>query len=525
VIEGITDLRDESDREGIRVVMDVRRDANTELILNQLFAHTQLESSYGIINLAIVNNEPKTLTLKEMLELYLEHRVEIVTRRTKFELTNAKNRLHILSGLVIALQNIDDVIKIIRESERIVDAKSSLQRNFDLSEQQITAILDLRLQKLTRLEMKNVTDEIDELTKKVARLESILKSRKEILAIIKSELMEIKEKYGDERRTQICTDVYEVVIEDLIPQMDVVVTLTKAGYVKRLPLKSYKVQRRGGKGLIGIEPKADDYVVSMFVTSTHDYILFFTNTGKCYWLKAYKIPDESRYSKGKPIINLLPRLRKDEKVRATIPIKEFSEDKYLIFVTRNGTVKKTVLSAFKRPKISGIRSINLAKNDELVDVLLSTGTDEVMIGTKSGYAVRFDETDVRSMGRSTTGVRGIRLRKDDVVISATICKPDSYLLSITQKGFGKLTHISKYRKTRRGSYGVISAKTTEKTGSIVALMDVKMDDELIITTVEGMVIRVPVGNVRITGRSAMGVKIMTLKPDDKIIAVERLVHT
>jgi DNA gyrase subunit A len=523
-IEGIVDLRDESDRTGIRIVVDLKPDAIEDVILNQLYANTQLEISYGIINLTLVDNKPQILSLPEILQHYLEHRIEVVTRRANFELKKATEREHILEGLLIALAHIDDVINLIKSSATISDAKDGLIKKYSLTELQAKTILEMRLQKLTALESKNIAEEREKLVDRIKYLRELLEHREKILAEIKKELLEIKSKHGDSRRTEIIAEAEEIFIEDLIPIEDVVVTLTNVGYIKRVPLDVFRTQRRGGKGLVGIEPKEEDYLVNLFITSTHNYVLFFTTKGKCYWLKAYRLPEESRYARGRPIANFLP-LEDDEKIAATIPVDKFDDSKYLVFATRRGIVKKTQLSKFSRPLVCGIWAIKLGENDNLVEVAISDGTKQIVLITRDGKAVRFSEKMVRSMGRYTYGVRGIKLKKDDEVISMAVVDDDSILVTITEKGFGKLTFAKRYRKTRRGASGVIGIKATEKSGKVISTSKVSKDDELIVSSHDGMVIRIPVEGIRLTGRSATGVKLMKLQPKDKIMAVARITHT
>ena len=522
-IEGITDLRDESDRDGMRVVIELRRDITPELILNQLFKHTQMETTFGVINLALVDNQPKVLTLKETLFHYIEHRKEIVRRRTQFDLDKATQRAHILEGLIIALDNIDKVIELIRKAKNVEEANNSLISEFDLSEKQSKAILEMRLQKLTSLEVENAKKELEEVLKKIEELKGILDSEQKILDIIKEEIITLKRKYGDERRTQVVEAEEEIDMEDLIPVEDVVITITNDSYIKRIPIDTYRMQKRGGKGLKGMKTKEEDFVKDVFVTSTHDYILFFTTKGKVYWLKGYRIPLGGRHAKGKAIINLLPQLEEGETVNSAIPVKVFDEEHYLVFATKNGIIKKTVLQAYSRPRVTGIRAINLDEDDELIDTKLSDGDNQVVLATRGGRANRFFEGDVRSMGRVSRGVIGIRLRKGDEVVSMTLVKEDSILLTITENGFGKCSVVSSYRKTNRGSQGVITIKISERNGKVVVVKEVFEDEELIISSTSGMIIRIPVSGIRVQGRATMGVRIMRLDEDDKVCAVGKLV--
>ncbi|MEM2838713.1 MAG: DNA gyrase subunit A [Thermoplasmata archaeon] len=518
-IEGISDLRDESDKEGMRIVIELKKDAMPEVVLNQLFAHTQMQVTFGIINLALVDNQPVVLGLKEMLEYFIEHRFDVVKRRTKYDLDQAKARAHILEGLIIAIDNLDEVIRLIRKAKTREEARDSLIKRFLLSDLQAKAILEMQLQKLTGLEMKSVKEEYEQLTKKIEELQRILTDEKAIFAIIKNELLALKEKYGDERRTEIVMQAIDLDVEDLIPVEDVVVMITNSGYIKRLPLDTYKQQRRGGVGLRGMETKEEDYVVDLFVTSSHDYLMFFSSKGRAYWLKAYKVPVAGRHAKGKPIVNLLENLEKDEVIMDTIPVPVFDDEHYLVFATRNGLIKKTRLSAYSHVRTTGIIAIKLDEGDELIDTSVTDGTKEIILVTKKGMAVRFDEKDVRPTGRATYGVRGIRLRKGDEVVSMAVVGPDSQLLTVTEKGFGKRSLVSEYRKTRRGGVGVIAIKTGERNGDVVIAKEVSEQDELIVTSQSGMVIRIPAAEVRLIGRATLGVIIMRLKEDDRICAV------
>jgi DNA gyrase subunit A len=522
-IEGITDLRDESDRDGMRIVIELRRDIIEDVVLNQLFKHTAMATTFGIINLALVNNQPKILTLKETLEHFINHRREVVRRRTQFELDKAEKRIHIVKGLLIALDNIDEVIELIRKANTVQDASSALMVRFELSEEQTKAILDMRLQKLTSLEGQKLNTEHEELEKKIADYKDILASEQRINEIIKQELTELNDKYSDDRRTAIETDVEEIELEDLIPVEDVVITITNTGYIKRLPIDTYRAQRRGGKGMIGIRTKEEDFVVDLFVTSTHNYILFFTNFGKVYWLKAYRIPVGDRYAKGKAIVNLLPRLAEGESVQAMIPVQEFKEENHVVFVTLNGTIKKTPLPAYSRPRENGIWAIKLDENDELVDAKLTDGTKEILIATADGKANRFNEAEVRDQGRYTQGVRGIRLRKGDEVRGLAIVDPEAIILTITENGYGKRSKVSDYRHTHRGSQGVINIKTDDRNGRVISVLSVENDNELIVTSHNGLVIRMPVEGISVIGRATKGVRIMNLNEGDRVMAIARLV--
>ena len=522
-IEGISDLRDESDKDGMRVVIDLKRDAINEVVLNQLFAHTQMQVTFGIINLALVDNQPVVLSLREMIDYFIEHRFDVVKRRTKYDLGQAKARAHILEGLITAIDNLDEVIKLIRKAKQREEARDSLMRRFLLSELQAKAILEMQLQRLTGLEMRAVKDEYEQISKKVEELQRILGDEKALFGIIKSELLEVKEKYGDERRTEIVMQALDLDIEDLIPVEDVVVMITNTGYIKRLPLETYKQQRRGGVGLMGMETKEEDYVVDLFVTSSHDYIMFFSSKGRVYWLKAYRVPAAGRHAKGKPIVNLIERLEEGEAIMDTIPVVAFDEEHFLVFATKKGVVKKTRLSAYQHVRASGIVAIKLDEDDELIDTTITDGTKEIVLATHKGMACRFDEKDVRPTGRATYGVRGIRLKKGDEVVSMAIASPQSQLLTITETGYGKRTLVEQYRKTRRGGVGVITIKTGGRNGNVVMAKEVTEETELIVTSKSGMVIRIQAEEIRLVRRATMGVRIMRLKEKDKICAVAGLV--
>ena len=523
-IEGISDLRDESDRKGMRIVIDLKRDAIEEVVLTQLFKHTDLQTTFGILNLAIVEGEPKILKIKEIIQHYIEYRILVITRRTNFQLKKAKEKLHILEGFMIALKNIDEVIKIIRGSKTVEDAKQGLINRFNFTEIQVKAILDLRLQKLTGMEMEAIEKDYNETKQLIEKLEWLLSDKQHILDEIKRELIEIKEKFGDERRTEIVEGEIDIDMEDLIPVQDVVITITDSGYIKRIPCETYRTQHRGGKGLIGMKTKDEDIVVDSFITSTHDYIMFFTNHGKAFWLKGYKIPEGSRHHKGKAIINLLPRLEENEYVETAIPIHEFDEEHYLDFSTKKGIIKKTTLSAYRNVRVNGIRAINLDEDDELISTRLSDGKQTIMIATADGQACRFFEEEVRPMGRVTRGVIGIRLRKDDRVVSMAVVGEEGNLLTITENGYGKRSPIMEYRKTHRGSKGVRTIVTNERNGKVIYVKEVEDDDEIMLTSRDGMMVRVPVKDIRIQGRNTMGVTIMRLNKDDKVVSVAKVVE-
>jgi DNA gyrase subunit A len=458
-----------------------------------------------------------------MIDYFIEHRFDVVKRRTKYDLDQAKARAHILEGLITAIDNLDEVIKLIRKAKQREEARDSLMRRFLLSELQAKAILEMQLQRLTGLEMRAVKDEYEQISKKVEELQRILGDEKALFGIIKSELLEVKEKYGDERRTEIVMQALDLDIEDLIPVEDVVVMITNTGYIKRLPLETYKQQRRGGVGLMGMETKEEDYVVDLFVTSSHDYIMFFSSKGRVYWLKAYRVPAAGRHAKGKPIVNLIERLEEGEAIMDTIPVVAFDEEHFLVFATKKGVVKKTRLSAYQHVRASGIVAIKLDEDDELIDTTITDGTKEIVLATHKGMACRFDEKDVRPTGRATYGVRGIRLKKGDEVVSMAIASPQSQLLTITETGYGKRTLVEQYRKTRRGGVGVITIKTGGRNGNVVMAKEVTEETELIVTSKSGMVIRIQAEEIRLVRRATMGVRIMRLKGKDKICAVAGLV--
>jgi DNA gyrase subunit A len=522
-IEGISDLRDESDRDGMRIVIELKRDVIEEVVLNQLFAHTQLQTTFGIINLALVNNQPRILSLKEMLEYHIEHRFDVVKRRIEHRLREAEKHAHILAGLIIALDHLDDVIKIIRKSKTRDDARSSLMNKYLLSEVQTKAIMELQLQRLTGMDMQAVKDDFDETNKRIAEFKSTLKDEKRILTIIKDEAESLKEKYGDARRTTIEMQGAEMDYEDLIPVEDVVVTISRTGYIKRILLDTYASQRRGGVGLVGMATKEEDYVIDMFVTSSHDYVMFFTNKGRAYWLKAYRIPVGGRHAKGKPVVNLLEHLEEGEEVMSTIPVALFDEDRFLVFATKRGLIKKTRLVAYSHVRQNGIIAIRLEEGDEVVQTSITDGTREIVLATKKGSAARFNESDVRSTGRATYGVRGIRLRGKDAVVSMAVVEPNDHLLTVTETGYGKRSLVEDYRKIHRGGMGVITIKTGGRNGDVLSVKTVSDDDEIIITSVKGMVIRMPVHGIRLQSRATLGVRLMRLKTGDKVTALARLV--
>ena len=517
-IEGISDIRDESDKDGMRIVVELKRDVEPQITLNQLFKHTQLETTFGIIMLALVDNRPKVLNLRQILGHYIEHRKVIIRRRTQFELDKALRRAHILEGLKIALKFIDRIIKVIKTSKSVEAAKENLIKEFELSEIQAQAILEMQLQRLTALEQDKIDAEYQELLKKIELCRSILASEKKIEAIIKAELEDLKKKYGDGRRTEIVGEVEEFNLEDLIADEDVVVTISHGGYIKRLPVSSYRKQKRGGKGASGAEVKEEDFIEHLFVASTKDYLLIFTDKGQVHWLKVYEIPQASRISKGKAIINLL-QVSSEGKIAATIPVKEFSADKYLVMVTKLGLIKKTCLDAYSNPRKGGIIGITLEKDDALIGVEMTDGKQELLIGTREGKAVRFPEAQVRDMGRGAKGVRGIRLSKKDQVIAMIIAQTEATILTVTELGFAKRTLFKEYRLTRRGGKGIINIKVTDKNGLAVALKTVSDEDELMVITQTGMFLRCAIKDIRPTGRAAQGVRLIKLEDQDRVSCV------
>ncbi len=522
-IEGISDLRDESDRDGMRIVIELKKDAFTEVVLNQLFKHTQMQATFGVINLSLVDGQPKVLNFREMLDEFLKHRHIVVTRRTQFELKKAEERAHILEGLKIALDHLDEVISLIRKSKTPEDAKQGLIKKFELSEVQAQAILDMRLQRLTGLERQKIEDEYVELLKTIATLKEILASKARRMAIIKEELLFLKTTYGDERRTEIKDEEEsEFSIEDLIAEEDMVITITHSGYCKRLPVTSYRKQQRGGRGAIGIETKEEDFVEHLFIASTHEYILFFTSAGKCYWLKVHEIPQGGKLAKGKPIVNLLA-LQEGEKVAAMLPVRKFDDQHYIILCTRQGTIKKTVLSAFSNPRKGGIIAIGIDKGDQLIDAALTDGQSEIVLATRQGMAIRFHEEKVRDMGRGAYGVRGITLEEKDYLIGMVVVRREATLLVVTEKGYGKRTDISDYRVTNRGGKGVINLKVTDKVGEVVAIKEAIDSDELMIITQKGIIIRQPIGKIKVIGRNTQGVRLINLDSGDRVVDVARVV--
>ena len=522
-INDISNIRDESDRDGMRIVIELKKDAQPPIVLNQLFVHTQMQTTFGVIMLALVKGVPKVLNLKETLQYFLDHRMDVLIRRTKFELDAAEKRAHILEGYIIALDNIDAVIQTIKKSKDVETARQNLMKKFKLSEVQAKAILDMRLQRLTGLERQKIENEYKETIKLIEKLKGILKSEEKRKLIITEELQEVRKKYADARRTEIVYDYEDFSLEDIIAEEDVVVTISHSGFIKRFPVSGYRKQGRGGKGVTGAGTKDDDFIEHMFIASTHQYILFFTDKGKVYWLKVHEIPEGGRAARGRSILNLLQK-DKDEMITAFVAVKEFSDDKFLIMATEQGTVKKTVLSAYGNVRKGGINAINLKKNDRLIEVKMTDGTNDIMIGTRNGFAVRFNEKDTRDMGRTATGVRGVRLGKGDKVVGLLVIKRQGIsVLVVTEKGFGKRSDINDYRITHRGGKGVITVKTSDKIGKMIAMMEVNDNDELVIISTKGMVIRQSMKDIRVMGRATQGVRVIRLKDGDSIADIAKVV--
>jgi DNA gyrase subunit A len=518
----IRDLRDESDRDGMRIVVELKRDAVPHIVLNRLYKHTQMQSTFGTILLALVDGQPKIMPLREILQHFVGHRLEVIVRRTEFDLEKAVDREHILEGLKIAVDNIDEVIKIIRGSDDTETANQALQETFELTERQAKAILDMRLARLTGLEIEKLEEELTEVRNLIQELRRILGSEEVRMGILKDELQEIADKYGDDRRTQITAAVGSFDVEDLIVEEDMVVTLSHQGYVKRLPVGTYRAQRRGGRGLRGMDTKEEDWVERLFVASTHDYLMIFTRRGQCYWKKVWEMPVGGRTSRGKPIVNLL-NLAEDEQIAAVVPVREFRDDQYLLFGTRLGVVKKTELSAYGNVRNVGLNAINIRDDDELIDVQITSGDDEIILASREGQAIRFDEENVRPMGRAAGGVRGLRLRAKDVVVGMVVVRPDSTLLVVSENGLGKRTEVDEYRLQRRGGSGVINLKTTARTGKVVAVKSVQQDEQVMVITRNGVVNRQNVDEISLIGRATQGVKLVNLDEGDSVVDVARVV--
>ena len=520
-IDGITDLSDQSSREGMRIVIELRRDVNANVILNQLYKHTQLQDTFGVIMLALVNNEPKVMNILDMLSCYLDHQEEVVTRRTKYELNKAEERAHILEGLLIALDNIDEVIRIIRGSQTVQIAKAELMERFGLTDVQAQAIVDMRLRALTGLEREKLEAEYNELMKLIDQLKAILADRKLLLGVIRKEIIIIRDKYGDERRTSIGFDEYDISMEDLIPKEDVVITMTKLGYIKRMSNDTFKAQNRGGKGIKGMQTIEEDYVEELFMSNTHHFIMFFTNTGRVYRLKGYEIPEASRTSRGTAIINLL-QLMPGEKITAVIPIEYYGEEAYLVMATKNGLIKKTPLREYMNVRKIGLAAITLREDDELIEVKFTDSKKEIILATKYGQCIRFKEGDVRATGRTSMGVRGINLADRDEVIGMQLVTQGTHLLIVSEKGMGKRTSMEEFTAQNRGGKGVKCYKITEKTGNVVGIKAVDEEDEIMIINTEGIIIRMLCSGISVLGRITSGVKLINLKDGDMVASIAKV---
>lgn len=521
-IEGLSDLRDESDRDGIRVVLELKRGEIPQVILNQLYKHTAMESTFGINMLAIVNGQPQVLNLKSILSLFLSHRRDVTVRKTKFELRKAEEKVHILEGLKIALDNIDKIIKLIRSSKNPEEALNGLMSKFPLSEIQAKSILEMRLQRLTGLERDKITQDYEDILKEIKRLTKILASPELVDNIIKEELLEIRKKYADKRRTEITEAAAEITIEDLITEEEMVVTISHNGFIKRNALDLYRSQHRGGKGAMGMETREEDFVETLFTASTHETVLFFSNLGRIYWLKIYQIPEMGRAAKGKAFVNLL-QISQRERITAVFSIKEFKEDRFLIMATKRGVIKKTALAAYSHPRSTGINAIKLEDGDELIGVRLTDGTKDINLSTRKGLAIRFNEANVRAIGRVAQGVRGIRLRDDDEVVSVDVLDEEMTLLTVTENGYGKRTKASEYRLQSRGGKGVLTIKVTKRNGKVVGVLQVTKDDEIIIIASSGKTIRTKAKSISVIGRATQGVRLINLAEKDKVVSVARVV--
>jgi DNA gyrase subunit A len=519
-MEGISDLRDESDREGIRIVIDLKKDEPSGVILNQLYKHTQMETTFGVIMLAIDRNQPKVLNLKEVLQKFVDFRKEVITRRTIFDLRKAKERAHILEGLIVALNNIDAVVQLIKKSKSPQEAIQGLTQKFELSEIQARAILDMRLQRLTGLEQDKILEEYRELSRLIVTLQGILDDPQKVLDIIVAELGEIKKKYGDERRTEIVGSVNDIDIEDMIVEEDMVVTVSHYGYIKRNPVSLYRSQRRGGKGKVGMGTKEEDFVEKIFIASTHHYILIFTNVGRVYWLKVYQLPQAGRAAKGKAIVNLV-NLSPGERVASVLPVKEFTDGKSVVMVTKQGIIKKTELEAYSNPRSGGIIAVTIDEGDELIDVQLTMGDQDIFLGTRKGQSIRFHEGDVREMGRTARGVIGIRMDSDDAVVGMEIPTEGNSIITVSENGYGKRTDVEEYRRQNRGGQGVINLKTVAKIGNVSGVLQVTGEEDIILISNAGKIIRLKVAEVPLLHRSTQGVKLIELDPEEKLVGVAR----
>jgi DNA gyrase subunit A len=518
-VEDIADIRDESDRDGFRVVIELKRDANAEVILNNLYKHTSMQTTFGVIMLALVDGKPEVLTLRQLIDHFIQHRNDVIVLRSKFELEEAEKRAHILEGYIIALDNIDAVIKLIKGSKDVETAQQGLMKKFKLSEIQAKAILDMRLQKLTGLERKKVEEEYKETIKLIEKLKAILASKKLQMQIIKDELLDLKKKYGDARRTEIVYKAEEFSIEDMIAEEDVVITISHGGFIKRYPVSGYRRQARGGKGVMAATTKEDDFIEHLFIASTHNYILFFSDKGRCYWLKVFEIPEVGRLARGKPIVNLI-QIQQGDTIEAFVPVQMFDDQHYIAMVTEKGLIKKTVLSEFGNPRRNGIAAISLRKGDTVNDVKLTDGKGDIIIGTHEGMAIRFHEKEARPMGRTAAGVRGIRLGRNDKVVGAVVVRRrGTSILVATERGYGKRSEAEEYRVSHRGGKGVHTVKVTDKTGKMVAIKEVLETDDVVVVTEKGIIIRQPAGDIRVAGRNTQGVRLIRLEPGDSVAAV------
>ena len=522
-IEGISDLRDESDRDGMRIVIELKRDVQAEVVLNQLYKHTTMQTTFSVTLLGLDHGQPRLVTLIKLIESFVEHRHEVVVRRTTYELRKAEERAHILEGYRIALDHIDEVIALIKKSKDTPTAHAGLMKKFKLSDKQATAILEMRLQRLTGLEQKKIQEEYRELIKKISGLKAILDSKQLRMQIIKDETEQLAKKFGDDRRTEIQEAAEDLTVEDLIAEEEVVITISHLGYVKRLSVTAYRRQQRGGKGVIGIETREDDFAEHLFIASTHDYILFFSSKGRCYWVKVHAVPTGGKLAKGKPIVNMC-RMERDEQATAFCKVRSFSPDMFIVMATRNGVIKKTPLNAFANPRVTGVNAINIPKGDELIEAALTDGSFEIVLATRKGMAIRFPEEKVRSMGRTAYGVKGINMAKGDYVIGMVVVKRDSSLLVVTENGYGKRTSIDDYRMTNRGGKGVINVKTSDRNGEVVAIKEVLDGDELILITRKGIANRQAVKDIRVIGRNTQGVRLISLKGGDTVTDVARVAN-
>ncbi len=520
-IEGISNIRDESDREGMRVVVELKRNEVAEVILNQLYKHTQMQTSFGIILLAIHQNQPKLLSLKEMLRLFVQHRQEVVTRRSRFELNKAEARAHILEGLKKAIDHIDAIIALIKASKTPKEAKDRLMEKFAFSDEQAQAILEMRLQRLTNLESRKIVEEYEETIKLINRLKALLASERLILNLIKEELLSIRDAFGDDRKTEIVEAAPEIRVEDLIAEEDMVVTITHSGYIKRNAISLYRSQHRGGKGKVGINVKEEDFVEDLFIASTHDYILFFTDAGRIHWKKVHELPQAGRLTRGKAVVNLL-NLNPQEKVTTILSLKDFSKDKFITFMSKRGTIKKTALEAYSNPRSGGIIAIHLDEGDELISTKLTDGKQHLFIGTKLGKAIHFPEDQIREMGRTARGIRGIKISKDDEVVGMEVVAPHTQILTVTANGYGKRTQASEYRIQNRGGSGIFTVKRTDKTGDVIGIKTVVDEDELMVISNKGKIIRMRTLDIPVQGRSTQGVRLITLDDGERVVAVARL---